>query len=404
MEHPGEAVEHYKSLSVGDQSTLVVRGASVQEVVDALGGVPLDDVPEDELNGDEPIWAAYTLTVIQGGVLAAEDTGYADPPSSVLVALSKDGRAAAVVRNDIQAHCRFGCARDGELLFDNDEYTFLEDRDSVPQDLRQLFDLAWVDLTGDGSDPQEDSTAVALAMAEVVTGIRLTAADFANLEGSDPTVVAVRQLQYSGEKDEPQLLSIVEAVEGLAASQRVGRDVDGGPNARPLSGRLDSVQVKRTVRGTRRKMFRLVAHVTSWSSWRVAEGSWMFADGSGETYALDQPSYGWAGDHADQLSGSTGSIVSWFIAVDRPRRAVRGWNWGVPVPGRPGWEPAMFLPVDTQVTATLDEHRDETGDKWTTITIEHDDLPVEWADDMRAWWTMQLAIHEAGQEAEARKN
>ena len=129
----------------------------------------------------------------------------------------------------------------------------------------------------------------------------------------------------------------------------------------------------------------------------------MFAVGGGEPYELNQPSYGWAGNHADQLSGSAGSIVSWFIEVDRPRRAVRGWNWGVPIPGHPGWEPAMFLPVDTQVTATLDEHRDETGGTWTTVTLTHDHLPVEWIDDLHAWWSMQLAILDALQEAEARK-
>lgn len=202
MGHSNETVEHYKNLSIGDESTLVVRGASVQEVVDALGGVQLDDVSEDELDGDEAIWATYTLTAIKGGVLASEDTGYADPPNSVLVALSQGGRAAAVVRDNIQAHCRFGCARDGELLFDSDEYTFLEDRDSVPQELRPVFDLAWIDLTEDELDPQEDdSTAVGLAMAEIVTGLHLTSADAANLEGDDATIVAVRQLQYASEED-----------------------------------------------------------------------------------------------------------------------------------------------------------------------------------------------------------
>lgn len=200
MGDTNETVEHYKSLSIGDETTLVVRGASVQEVVDELGGVPLDDVPEHELHGDEPIWAAYALTAIEGGVLACEDTGYADPPNSVLVALSRGGRAAAVVRDNIQAHCRFGCARDGKLVFDNDEYRFLEDRDSVPEELRELFDLAWVDLTQDDVEAQEDdTTAVSFAMAEVVTGLRLTAADAARLGGDDTTVVAVRQLQYAGE-------------------------------------------------------------------------------------------------------------------------------------------------------------------------------------------------------------
>ena len=67
------------------------------------------------------------------------------------------------------------------------------------------------------------------------------------------------------------------------------------------------------------------------------------------------------------------------------------------------WETATFLPVDTQVGATLDQHRDEAGNAWTTVTIEHDHLPVEWVDDMHAWWSMQLAILEAEQEAEVHK-
>ncbi|WP_322919398.1 DUF6461 domain-containing protein [Nocardioides renjunii] len=199
MGDTAELVEHYRSLVIGDETTLVVRGASVSDVVDALGGVPLADVPEDELYGEEPVWAAYRLTAIEGGVLACEDTGYADPPSSVLVALSEGGRAAAVVRDNIQAHGRFGCARDGELLFDDDEYRFVEDRSSVPEEIRALFDLAWVDLSRDELEAREDDTrAVGLAMAEVVTGIRLTPADAARLEGDDATVVAVRQLQYEG--------------------------------------------------------------------------------------------------------------------------------------------------------------------------------------------------------------
>ena len=60
-----EIVEHYKSLSIGDETTLVVRGASVQEVADALGGLALDDVPEGELDGDEPIWATYALAAVE---------------------------------------------------------------------------------------------------------------------------------------------------------------------------------------------------------------------------------------------------------------------------------------------------------------------------------------------------
>jgi hypothetical protein len=200
MGDTNDAIEHYKKLTGGGETMLVVRGATVAEVVEALGGVPVDGLDEDELYGEEPIWAEYALTAIEGGVLASEYTGYADPPNAVLVALSEGGRAAAVVRDNIQAHARFGYARDGELLFDDDEWRFLEDRATVPEEVRALFDLGWFDVSVDDFEAQEeDTTAVGLAMAEVATGLRVTSADVERLEGGDATTVAVRQLQYVGD-------------------------------------------------------------------------------------------------------------------------------------------------------------------------------------------------------------
>ncbi|NYE38158.1 hypothetical protein F4692_003303 [Nocardioides cavernae] len=199
--------------------------------------------------------------------------------------------------------------------------------------------------------------------------------------------------------DEPELMRIPEAAAGLAASQRIGRDVDGGAGARTLTGDLGSLRLTQTVRGTRRKMFLVVSHVTSWSSWRVTEGSWIFG-GGGNRYELGARMSAYSSDTADQLTGSNGTIISWFTEVDRPRRAVRLWNWGVKVPGRPAWDKDMFLPTDTRVTTTLETSRDDHGDPWTTIEHEHSDVPIEWVDDLRDWWSMQLAIHEVEQEAE----
>jgi hypothetical protein len=84
------------------------------------------------------------------------------------------------VRDNIQAHLRFGCARDGVLLFDDDEFTFIDaaDRDRVPGELRPLFDLAWVDLDAEGEEEEDGNPiAIALAMAEEATGIVLTVED-----------------------------------------------------------------------------------------------------------------------------------------------------------------------------------------------------------------------------------
>jgi len=60
------------------------------------------------------------------------------------------------------------------LLFDDDEYMFIEDPEVVPAQLRPLFDSAWVDLDNDednGDGP--DGFVVGLAMAEAMTGVAL---------------------------------------------------------------------------------------------------------------------------------------------------------------------------------------------------------------------------------------
>ncbi len=134
--------------------------------------------PQDPWSVDDENASAYALTELRGGVVALETTGYADPSSEALRLLSADGRRAAVVRSNIQAHTRFGCARDGELIFDDDEYTFIDDPARVPTELRPLFDRAWVDPEADEDDyPETDDLAVAMAMAEVITGLTITGED-----------------------------------------------------------------------------------------------------------------------------------------------------------------------------------------------------------------------------------
>ena len=178
-------VEHYSEIlevdELDSQTILVVAGASLEEV----GAIVLADaaLPTDgQALGDDEV-SAYGFVEIEGGVLAVEHTGYADPSVSALLRLSSGGRRAAVVRDNIQAHVRFGAARDGALLFDDDEFIFIGDdqRSQVPDELRPLFDLAWIDVDADEQDEEVDPVAVALAMAEVVTGLVLTADDFTRL-------------------------------------------------------------------------------------------------------------------------------------------------------------------------------------------------------------------------------
>lgn len=183
----GDRVAYYDTVveALPDQeafTVLVVAGATRDEVAQALGvdlaaPVDVDDVwDDDETTG----WASIDIA---GGVLAVEPTGYGDPGLDTLRALSAEGRAAAVLRTNIQAHERFGAARDGELLFDADEFIYVEDPTIVPAEIRPLFDLVWDDLEGEAELGQDgpNSTAVALAMSEVVTGVVVSAENLAEV-------------------------------------------------------------------------------------------------------------------------------------------------------------------------------------------------------------------------------
>jgi hypothetical protein len=178
------APDYYRAVleeaGVDDESLtiLIVQGATRVEVAAALG-MDLDSEPATDAEWDDPDFSAYAIGDISGGVVAMEHTGYADPTLDVLRQLSSGGRSAAVMRGNIQAHYRFGCARDGVVLFDDDEYTFIEDDKSrVPQEIRALFDGVWTDVSADiDVDSDKDIAGTGLAMAEVITGLRLTSDD-----------------------------------------------------------------------------------------------------------------------------------------------------------------------------------------------------------------------------------
>lgn len=124
----------------------------------------------DFLSGDS---SAYGFLQVGDGVVAHEDTGFADPPRRLLAALSRDGGAAAVTTDNIEAMTRFGYARDGKVVFDELEYAFVDDLDEVPSEVRDLARLAWEDLDGPMVETA-DWLGVATAMSEKVTGVRAT--------------------------------------------------------------------------------------------------------------------------------------------------------------------------------------------------------------------------------------
>ena len=152
--------------------TVLVATDATRDAVLAALGVDLSD-PAEDADDFDTCSAAWAAIEVPGGVLAVELSGYGDPSVADLAFLSKAG-AAAVVRNNIKAHHRFGAARAGEIVFDDDEYIYVRDSDRVPAGLRPLFDAAWVDLDGEDDDERADPLATGLAMAELVTGIELT--------------------------------------------------------------------------------------------------------------------------------------------------------------------------------------------------------------------------------------
>lgn len=171
-------MDYYDELidSFGDSESLtllVVAGATRDRVARALAVDLHEPVghPWDEDHDTD--FAAWALVEIDGGVLGVEYTGYGDPTVDALRAMSRDGGSVAVVRSNIDAHLRFGCARDAEVLFDAHEFMYVDDPAEVPGELRPLFDLVHDDLESDEHDAP-DGFVVGLAMAEVVTGLELT--------------------------------------------------------------------------------------------------------------------------------------------------------------------------------------------------------------------------------------
>ncbi len=173
-EYYGSLLEetHFDTESI---TIVVASGADRTVVAEALGldlAAPLEESEVMEL--DESEFSSYTIVDVPGGAFAFEVTGYADPSLDMLARLSAGGRSAAVVRSNIQGRVRFGCARDGAVVFDDDEYIFIDDPEVVPEELRALFDLAWEGESA-GAAKDIDPVTVGLAMAEVYTDIRITA-------------------------------------------------------------------------------------------------------------------------------------------------------------------------------------------------------------------------------------
>lgn len=344
---------------------------------------------------DDGAWESVVALVtapVDFGVAVDEDDGYADegyrPHVEPLDDRQYDGVTAELLGASFTAtEDSFGYV----LLADARSMTEARTGGEVTVDYVDLSVWPDEDDAEDGGDSWlgrsfRCATAEIASIEANLSIANLDFDDFASNLSSDGV--------YRGETEEPTPLQVPEADAGLAASVRIGRDVDGGPGARVLSGPVGSVEVVRRIRGTRRRLFLICAHLTSWSTHVVPESSWTWSGMS--TEELGSPQWAQSYDHADQLTGRRGAVQYSFVEVERPRRAVRSWQWlRHPSPGVPYIDFDRWIPVlaeDSTVSVDLVESDDGTGETWTEVTIRHDGLPVEWLDDMRAWWGMQLAI------------
>lgn len=163
--------DHHLGNRLGEGTWLVASPMTVEEAkAILLGPDPQLARERDVIGGDA---SAYAFLQVGDGVVAHEDTGFGDPPRQLLAALSRDGGTAAVATDNIEAMVRFGYARDGEVVFDEFEYAFVDDLEEVPAEVRDLARLAWDDLEGP-MVKTADWLGVATAMSEKVTGVRPT--------------------------------------------------------------------------------------------------------------------------------------------------------------------------------------------------------------------------------------
>ncbi len=172
-----ELYTHYASLldenSSQEGTWVFVADMTVDEAVDRLlGPEPRVMTPEDERRLDSGAWSAYSFTPVGTGVVAFERTGFADPRGRRLAALSAGGGVSAVATGNVEAMTRFGYARDGRIVFDEVDYAFVEDLERIPAEVRDLAALAGAGTDGLSAETG-DWFVAALAMAELVTGVRV---------------------------------------------------------------------------------------------------------------------------------------------------------------------------------------------------------------------------------------
>ncbi|NYD43341.1 hypothetical protein [Nocardioides panaciterrulae] len=172
--------------------------------------------------------------------------------------------------------------------------------------------------------------------------------------------------------------AIVDA--GLEASSRILADVEGGPSARRLSGRRGHVVATGEVPASRRIIFPRAASLVAWPSCRGGSAGDL-AVGATWTHDGTRPD----GD------GEYGHITTTFEMLNEPEAIFKTWNWQRPQSAQPNVDTVRsLLDPPSIIRMALMEYNDDSGDKLTTIHVQHVGVPVEWVDDLWALWRWDL--------------
>jgi hypothetical protein len=152
----------------------VATGVTREQFVNAFG-VDLAS-PESRENSprrsdDEDAPALISFTEVAGCLVAVEVNGFTGSETDVLEATSIQGRAASAFWN-ADDHVRFACARDGEVLYDDElvHHGEGDDTDRLPAELAQI-------VAGARADEDLSLQTVAMALVEAWTSARVKAAD-----------------------------------------------------------------------------------------------------------------------------------------------------------------------------------------------------------------------------------
>jgi hypothetical protein len=176
--------------------------------------------------------------------------------------------------------------------------------------------------------------------------------------------------------------------EGVAAVRRIHRDLD---EERQLTGERGTATAERRMPGARRKLYKYFRDPSGW----LTEGG----GGGQDMYALHAWDYTREGfGDANRIVPCNGDVECHLLDAKSPAYSVASWTWLRRTPdritperrdGRPG---AILVPATPQMTLRFDLENaaDDDGTPTTTVRVTHDHVPIEWVDDLSAYWRWML--------------